>query len=222
MGSINKLIIEEARKEKKFMCEDIRLLNDKNNEKIKSNFALISSNVENKLKPIKSDNVELVVQELKNSERRTAKKVKFDLDKNIIQIINKNEIVKLVQLENNESIKKSSLKKNNSTADEEIIGEINDEEINDEEIIQNIIEEKIAISNVIESIISKIEIEQETQCHKCKFYGHKKNVCPIPPGIKQKDINSAKKINNIRAKMVCHFCNKVGHLKYRCPNNQNY
>jgi hypothetical protein len=37
MGSIYKLIIDEARNEKKFMCEDIRLLTDKNNDYVKHN-----------------------------------------------------------------------------------------------------------------------------------------------------------------------------------------
>jgi hypothetical protein len=75
-SSINKLIIEEALNGKKFMCEDIRLLNDKNNEKIKSNFTLSSSNEEN--------------QSLKHNARRSKGKVKFDLTKNIVNWISTN------------------------------------------------------------------------------------------------------------------------------------
>ena len=71
MGSINKLIMEEASREKTFMCEDIRLLDNKNNQKITSNFNVIS-NVDNKLKAPKiehnlnnvDDKVEIVVQEV--------------------------------------------------------------------------------------------------------------------------------------------------------------
>ncbi len=84
-SSINKLIIEEALKEKKFMCEDIRLLNDKNNEKIKSNFALSSSNEEN--------------QSLKHNARRSKEKVKFDLNKNIVHWISNNVENKLQPIE---------------------------------------------------------------------------------------------------------------------------
>jgi hypothetical protein len=67
---------------------------------------LSSSNVENKLKPIESDTV---VQAFKHNERRNMKKVKFDLNKNIVKWISNNEIVKPIQLKKNVDLISSNL-----------------------------------------------------------------------------------------------------------------
>jgi hypothetical protein len=186
-SSINKLIIEEAMKEKKFMCEDIRLLNDKNNEKIKSNFALGSSNEKTELKPIESDTV---VQALKLNARRNIKKVKFDLNKNIVNWISNNVENKLQPIES----VNVELEVKEALAD-----------------ILNIICASDKRPTVQATQCYKCK-EFGHKKNACTFIA--------APGVRQADINAALKIKNIRAKMVCNVCNKVGHLQYKCPTIQ--
>jgi hypothetical protein len=129
---------------------------------------LSSSNVENKLKPIESDTV---VQALKHNERRNMKKVKFDLNKNIVKWISNNEIVKPIQLKKNVDLISSNV----------------ENKLQPIESVNVELEVKEALADILNIICAsdKRPTVQATQCYKCKEFGHKKNVCTFiaAPGV---------------------------------------